>query len=289
MEELVYEEDVNDLQADTFRPFIEQYFSGLGGSVDRSILLEQLKAKTGVDLEEKTAKGEMSEEALNKLLVSTSVEIFPLMMPTKETGFDSVSVYLDDKGVSKNLDINDRMSGIANACGYIGQTFRGDCFMGRVFDDTEDEWRSTNMKLKDCNTDAAWVAATKRQRSNRSSSDMSSFANKIGMNKAAHINPGMLEDQAPQGDTEKYSWKQVDDEVELTFKKEGLVRGDKAAVKVEFKRGHLRVAAKGEVLFDEDLYSSTHVDESTWTLSDGVLQVMLSKVNHESWPSLTKQ
>ena len=52
----------------------------------------------------------------------------------------------------------------AEACGYPGQTFRGDCFVGRVFDDTqapsenvwllgkssevEDEWRRMDFTLK---------------------------------------------------------------------------------------------------------------------------------------------
>jgi hypothetical protein len=287
MRELEYDGDIEDLQQDKFREKCEKYFSALGESVDRSILLEQLQERTGMDLKEKTAKGEMSNEALDRLLQSTSVEIFPVMLPTKATGFMSVSAYCDDKGVAKGLEENTRMSGLVQACGYPGQTFRGDCFLGRVYDDTEDEWRRVSITLKDCSTDAAWVADCKKQRSNRSSSDMSSLAGKMGVNNPAHINPAMLGDQqAPTGETEKYAWKQADDEVEITFKKEGLLKGEKKLVKVQYARKHLRVEAKGEVLIDADLYGPTHPDESTWTLSDGVLQVMLSKANDDSWPTL---
>jgi len=281
-------DDVEDLTKDTFRELTEKYFAGLGQSVDRSILLDQLTQRTGVDLKEKTSSGELSGGALDALLNATSVEIFPVMLPTKQTNFVGISVYLDDKGVAKGLEENPRMSGLVQACGYPGQTFRGDCFLGRIFDDTEDEWRRTSITLKECNSDADWVQMTRKQRENRSSSDMSSFANKLGVNNPAQVNPGMLEDQAATGETEQYTWRQVDDEVEITFKKEGLLKGDKKQVKVTFSRAHLLVEAKGESLIDADLQGPTHPDESTWTLSDGVLQVMLSKANDDSWTSLTK-
>eukprot|EP00929_Paragymnodinium_shiwhaense_P003707 TRINITY_DN10430_c0_g1_i1.p1 TRINITY_DN10430_c0_g1~~TRINITY_DN10430_c0_g1_i1.p1 ORF type:complete len:306 (-),score=107.20 TRINITY_DN10430_c0_g1_i1:306-1223(-) len=288
MQELEYE-DIDCLEKDSFRPYVEQYFANIGGSVDRDVLLAQLKERTGTDLKKQLAEGKMDEGAMEKLMASTSVEIFPVMVPTKDNEFEGISVYLDDKGVAKNLEENPRMSGIVQACGYPGQTFRGDCFLGRVFDDTEDEWRRTSFPLSDCSTDAAWVAKCKKQRSKKSVGDMQSLAQKIGMkNNAANINPGMMEDTAPKGETEKYLWKQVEDEVEVTFKKEGLLKGDKKEVKVVFQKKHLRVEAKGETLIDADLFGPTHPDESTWTLSDGVLQVMLSKSNDDTWDSLLK-
>lgn len=288
MQELEYEEDVLDLMNDTFRSFVEKYFTNLGQSVDRDVLLKQLQERTGVDLQEKAAKGEMAQEALEKLMGSTSVEIFPVMLPTVATKFEAVSVYVDDKGVAKELEENTRVSGLVQACGYPAQTFRGDCFVGRVFDDTEDEWRRIDFTLKDCSSEAAWVLTTKKQRENRSVGDLSSLAGKIGVNSPAHITPGMLQDVAPTGENDKYKWRQAEDEVEVTFKTEGLTSADKKLVKVVFARQHLKVEAKGDVLIDSDLYGPTHADESTWTLSDGVLQVTLSKAGEESWPSLLK-
>eukprot|EP00928_Gymnodinium_smaydae_P053339 TRINITY_DN37350_c0_g1_i1.p1 TRINITY_DN37350_c0_g1~~TRINITY_DN37350_c0_g1_i1.p1 ORF type:complete len:303 (+),score=83.16 TRINITY_DN37350_c0_g1_i1:68-976(+) len=286
MRELEYDGDIEDLTQDKFRETVESYFRGLGGDVDRGVLLEQLQQRTGMDLKAKAESGEMTGEALDRLLQSTSVEIFPVMLPTKDTGFEGISVYVDDKGIAKNLEENPRVSGLVQACGYPGQTFRGDCFIGRVFDDTEDEWRRVSFTLKDCSTDAPWVAATKKQRSNRSSSDMTSLASQMGVHNPAHIRPGDAEE--PKGETAQYSWKQVEDEVEITFKKEGLSKGDKKAVRVNFARTHLKVEAKGETLIDADLHAATRPDESTWTLSDGVLQVVVSKVVEESWPALLK-
>jgi len=289
IQELEYASDVLQLEKDTFRTFVEKYFASARQDVDRAVLMEQLKERTGVDIKEKQEKGEMSDEALDRLLTATSVEIFPVLLPTKESGFEAISVYCDDKGVAKGLEENVRMSGLVQAAGYPGQTFKGDCFVGRVYDDNEEEWRRMDFTMKDCNTDAPWVAATKKQRSNRSSSDMTNLASKIGANNPAHINPGMLADSAPKGETAEYSWKQNDEEVEVTFKKEGLQKGDKKLVKVSFSSKRLKVEVKGEVIIDSALEGATTPDENTWTLSDGVLQVTLSKANEgESWNSLLK-
>jgi len=289
MQELDYDTDIKTLEDDNFRAYIEKYYAAQGQSVDRAVLLKQLQDRTGVDLEDKTRTGDMKEEALSRLLSSTSVEIFPVQLPTKASGFFSVSVYLDDKGVAKELEENSRVSGIVQQCGYPGQTFRGDCFMGRVFDDNEEEWYRLSFELKDCSCDAAWVKATKDQRSNRSVNDMSSMANKMGMNNPTHINPAVMPDQeAAKGETEVYRWKQADDEVEITFKKDDISKADKSKVKVVFGRQKLKVEFKGEVLLEGTLSGTTHVDESTWTLSDGVLQVNLSKASEGSWSKLLK-
>lgn len=289
MEELEYKASIESLESDDFRGFIEKYFSGLGQSVDRGVLLKQLQDRTGVNLNEKANNGEMAQEALDKLLSTTSVEIFPVQLPTKESQFHSVSVYCDDKGIAKELPENARVSGIVQACGYAGQTFRGDCFIGRVFDDNEEVWRRIDFTLSDCSTDAVWVEATKKQRQNRSSSDLSSMASKMGVNNPAHINPGMLPDSQPKGETEQYRWQQMEDEVEITFKKEGISKDDKKSVKVVFGRQKLRVEVKGEVLLDGALCGTTTPDECTWTLADGVIQVTLSKAAEMTWPALLKE
>jgi len=289
MGELEYDGDVTSLETDTFRGFVEKYFQGCGGTVDREVLLKQLQEKTGMDLKEKQAKGEMDSNTLDKLLMSTSCEIFPVMMPTKDVNFEGVSAYCDDKGVAKDLPENPRASGLVQACGFPGQTFRGDIFLARIFDDNEDKWYRQDFTMKDCSSEADWVTKTKKQRSNKSAGDMKALADKMGVNNPAKIDPSMLNDGPPKGETDKYAWRQTEDEVEITFKKEGLQKGDKKLVKVAFSRQKLKVEAKGEVLIDAQLCQATQPDEATWTLSDSVLQVTLSKADAESWPSLLKE
>jgi hypothetical protein len=288
MQELEYASEIKTLEEDTFRGHVEKYFAELGQSVDKSVLIKQLQERTGVNLEEKKDKTQISQVAMDKLLASTSVEIFPVQLPTKDSGFHGISVYVDDKGVAKELEENSRVSGIVQACGYPGQTFRGDCFIGRVFDDNEDEWRRIDFTLKDCSTDAEWVASTKKQRSNRSSSDLSSMANKIGANNPAHINPAMLQDSKPSGETEQYKWTQQEDEVEITFKRTDFSKSDKKEVKIAFGKNKIKVEFKGEVLLAGDLMGPCTPDECIWTLSDGQLQLTLSKAEEESWRKLLK-
>jgi len=288
MQELEYYEDVDDLTKDSFRSFVEKYFSNLGQAADRGVLLEQLKERTGVNLQEEAASGGMSGEALNQLLSATSVEIFCVMLPTKDTGFSGVSVYCDDKGVAKGLEENPRAGGLVQACGYPGQTFRGDIFIGKIFDDNEDEWRRCDLTLKECNSDSDIARMTRKQRENRCSGDLSSLAGKMGVKNPAKITPDTMQGEAPKGETEQYRWHQTDDEVEVTFKQDGLQKGDKKVVKVVFARQRLKVEVKGEVLIDSALCGQTQTDECTWTLSEGVLQVTLSKANAENWSTLTK-
>lgn len=99
----------------------------------------------------------------------------------------------------------------------------------------------------------------------------------------------MMDDGPPKGETAQYAWRQQGEDVEITFKKEGLQAGDKKLVKVVFGRQKLKVEAKGEVLIDSALAGQVEVDDCTWTLSDGVLQVTMAKANEETWSNLVKQ
>lgn len=290
MQELEYGEAIDDLSKDTFREFIEKYFCSMGQQVDRSVLLEQLKERTGVDLQAKAKSGEMQDEAINRLLQSTSVEIFPVMLPTKDTGFEGISAYCDDKGIAKNLEENRRASGLVQACGYPGQTFRGDIFLGRIFDDNEEQWRRDDITLKDCSTDAAWVAVTKKQRSKRSSpGDMASFASKVGAKNPVSVNTAAMDVDAPYGECEKYSWRQTSDDVEITFKTTTLQKSDGKLVQVNFSKQKLKVSVKAEVLLDATLWGQTVPDDCTWTLSDGVVQVTLAKASATNWSALEQE
>ncbi|CAE8643396.1 unnamed protein product [Polarella glacialis] len=287
-QELEYHSDILELEKDTFREFIEKFFGSVSQDVDRAVLMKQLQDRTGVDLKEKTASGAMSGEALDRLLSATSVEIFPVLLPTKDCGFEGISVYCDDKGVAKGLEENPRAGGLVQAAGYHAQTFRGDIFMGRIFDDNEDIWRRADFTMQDCKSDAAWIQLTKRQRSHRSNGDVASLAGKVGVTNPAMITPASLKENIAKGETDDYAWRQTEEEVEVTFKKEGLEKGDKKLVKVVFGRQKLKVEIKGEVVIDAVLAGTTTTDECLWTLSDGVLQVTLSKADESTWNTLLK-
>ncbi|CAK0826709.1 unnamed protein product [Prorocentrum cordatum] len=68
-----------------------------------------------------------------------------------------------------------------------------------------------SMNYQDCSTDADWVQLCRKQRANRSSGDMASLASKVGANNPAQITPAMMDQSAPSGDTDKYTWRQTED------------------------------------------------------------------------------
>lgn len=288
MKEMTFEKPVS-LEKDEFRTSCENYFASAGATVDKGMLLAQLNERTGKKLEQ-----EMDADMLDKVMGVASVEIFPIMLPTKAFGFHCVSAYCDDKGVSKDLEINVRVSGLVQACGYPGQQFRGDVFLGRVFDD-EDAWERVDFTMADCNSDADWVQLTKNQRSKKNVNDMNTAAEKFGLDKnnTAKLTPDTMDmDMKPAGETEAYTWRQTGEDVEITFKKEGLTKADAKQVKVEIKKQKIKVDVKGEILLQGNFPHATDPDCSTWTLSDGILQVTLAKSDDngppETWDSLIK-
>jgi hypothetical protein len=64
---------------------------------------------------------------------------------------------VDDKGVSRNLPLNERVTSLIQTAGYDGQRFMGDAFFGKVFDD-QDAWDRIDFGLNEFSSDAAWLA-----------------------------------------------------------------------------------------------------------------------------------
>ncbi len=61
------------------------------------------------------------------------VDSVPLVLNTAAVKHVGVNLYVDDKGMAKNLPVNTRASAIAQACGRLLEV-RGDSFIARVFD-----------------------------------------------------------------------------------------------------------------------------------------------------------
>merc|ERR1719313_2291049 len=92
----------------------------------------------------KSQKQEISSEALSddvmqKMIEFSSVDIYPVLLPKKDVGHVGVSLYVDDKGISKKLPVNKRAMSLCMPAGHEVSPFFGDAFIARVFDD-EDAW-----------------------------------------------------------------------------------------------------------------------------------------------------
>lgn len=279
MQELVCEEAVS-LENDGFIKKLKKTFKMLNdGLVDKEVLRKNMAEH---------AKQELSidDAMMERLIDAESLDIFPIQCPTRITGFHSVSLYCDDKGIAKGLDVNVRATGLVHACGYVGQTIRGDAFISRIFDD-EDAWYREDFALADMSSDAAWVKLTNEMRGKGGGnlSSMSSLTNSIAP-AAVKVGPDGAGNAADMQESDVYQWRQADDEVEITAPLPDGV--GKKELSVQFKAKSIKVVLKGEVLFAGDLAGPVEPDESTWTLGNDagvqILQITLMKRDELHWP-----
>merc|ERR1711933_637892 len=68
------------------------------------------------------------------------------------------------------------------------------------------------------------------------------------------------------------------DEIEITFRLEGVHKSDAKLVEANFRSSRIAVHLRGEALLHGDLPHAIYPDGSTWTLTDGLLQITLAKV-----------
>ena len=76
---------------------------------------------------------------------------------------------------------------------------------------------------------------------------------------------------------------QNDDEVEITFWKSVLPTPEANQIHVAFGVVDLRVDVAGQIFLEVDLFDAIQPGSSTWTLSEGVLQLTLCKQNSGAW------
>merc|ERR1712150_213015 len=86
---------------------------------------------------------------------------------------------------------------------------------------------------------------------------------------------------------EQVTWLQEAEDIEITFKEGWLQRRDIKSVAVDFEEQRLRIQIKGTPLIDAQLYGQIRPRECSWSLGDGILQVILAKADKTQWPALT--
>lgn len=298
MEERVYADDV-ELENDKFIERLKEHFATCSKQeADVAVLRKQIEAKTS---KEQMAK--VTDEMMLMMGQMTTVEIFPVLLPVQTTGFEGVSVYVDDKGVSKNLSVNERASRLVQTAGYPADTrFFGDAFVAKVFDD-QDAWRRMDMTMGEMNSDADWVKKTLHQRRNKPAGGnaMADLQKMMGGNTNAQVMgaggnddyirhaqqqalPAITEENN-SGSTDAYVWREENkEEVEITFKAEVT---DKKKVKVDFRAKKLCVRYDGKELLNGSLKNGVETDECTWSIvNKKELVVTLMKQDAALWGGL---
>ncbi|EKX53349.1 hypothetical protein GUITHDRAFT_101052 [Guillardia theta CCMP2712] len=91
------------------------------------------------------------------ILQTESVEIITLLPPMQEHGYVSVSMYVDDKGLVRNLLQNDRASGLMESLTSRRGPVLGDAFLGRCYDNEQDTFKRLDFLLTDVSSSAGWA------------------------------------------------------------------------------------------------------------------------------------
>jgi hypothetical protein len=146
----------------------EYYAAQTGGfsPEQREALISSMRKQVA----EKNKDGSMPDEAmLSQVALSQTVDIVQLLPPSSATGWVGVSMYVDDKGVAKELPTNRRASEVCTQCGLSVQVL-GDAFVARAWDDQEGYERQ-DFRASDLSSDEAWVKAARQCNEGRGSLD----------------------------------------------------------------------------------------------------------------------
>lgn len=149
------------LENDQLRKSAEEYFNRTKVQVNAAQSTEQITdmlRKQGLD------PSTMDKDLIAQLgsLGGGPCEIVSLYLPTKDNGYESVSMYCDSNGQSKSLPVNTRATSLANCCGH-NTTIYGDAFIGRCFDDESKPWERKDFTVADMNSDAPWVINARKK------------------------------------------------------------------------------------------------------------------------------
>eukprot|EP01100_Stratorugosa_tubuloviscum_P008722 TRINITY_DN362_c0_g1_i2.p1 TRINITY_DN362_c0_g1~~TRINITY_DN362_c0_g1_i2.p1 ORF type:complete len:155 (+),score=74.45 TRINITY_DN362_c0_g1_i2:49-513(+) len=85
-------------------------------------------------------------------------------------------------------------------------------------------------------------------------------------------------------DTRNYSWTQTEEEVTITMKIESTATS--RDVFVRFEKQHLIAGLRGQpALIDGHLFDEVVVHDSSWSFTEGEVQITLQKKNQKWWGS----
>jgi len=277
----------------------------------REILLKQMK-EHGKNQE--TYSAQVLDAALN-MQMAQPVALLP---GSKKTGYVHVNMYVDDRGISKGLPVNERASMMSAEAGFA-QTVMGDAFVARIFDDDND-FKRLDFTLDECSSDAPWMSRAKALAREREANigdvraTMAELAGKGAVdlnarddqserrargreNLPEHLRPGAHQD---------FEWSQHDDDV--TLKVRVPAETTKADVACAFGPGTqkmtLQIATLANVpgksmrVIDNEgdvdlLFQEIIPDESSWSLvthgGEKAFEATLAKRKDLRWLSFLRR
>lgn len=257
------------------------------------LLLELLKARfaDGASVKDDivqdqfagTAIGNISAEALNGATACGSCEIFPLQRPSEANGHRGINVYLDEVGVLKNLPINKRATALANTCGH-SCSLHGQIYIGRTQGGTASQSVNVDFSVNELDSSAAWVQ-TARLESIQQSQQAQAFHKQMDASNLKQVNIGEGPDGDDDADGSKgYSWRQTDEDVEFSLDLPEGMTAKRLEVQILPKMVKVMAKDSGALMKELKVFAPIRPDDSTWTVSSGLLQISLEKVSAGKWP-----
>lgn len=110
-------------------------------------------------VQEHAKEHQITDEMFKNLAARTMVDMIVLHPNRADTGFVSINMYVDDKGMAKELTPNVRATAIVQACGQATQVL-GDAFIGKQFDD-EDAFYRLDFKAVELDASQPWMKFAK--------------------------------------------------------------------------------------------------------------------------------
>jgi len=86
---------------------------------------------------------------------------------------------------------------------------------------------------------------------------------------------------------EQVTWQQEAEDIEINFKEDWIQKMDMKTASIDFSEQHLRIEIKGVTMMDAKLYGPIRPRDCSWTMGNGILQVILAKADKSDWASLT--
>ncbi len=261
---------------DSIPGFVKPYFAD-SVSVDAGLLNEQATKQFASGDMKDLANKNISAAAMNAVAAQGSVETFPLVHPAETNGFTGVYIYLDEVGLLKKLPQNSRATAIAANCGYSPPpNFYGDIFIGRSR--TRPVMRNVDFVIgADTAGDAEWMKRAVGENVAWQQA-MNEVTGKTSAMQASNKGEdGNVEDEG------NFTWRQEDEEVELTVPLGGSI--NKRDVKVNFGTRTLKVTYDCYQKVDIKLYAQVDPDGCAWTIDGDSIVVTLEKADGgKSWP-----
>jgi hypothetical protein len=263
---------------------------------------------------------EQQDKILNEYLVSrggtagtfpgmaSAVEIVVLQLPSQSNNFVGISLYCDQNGKLKNLELNTRATSLVQACGHANQIF-GDAFIGRYYDNEEFPWERRDFVFEDMQSDAAWVIEARNRNQGKNAataySTSSVLQNMLNSNNTAMINDApksttmaRTDFVADQPIDDNLTWSQTSDEVEIRLKLNKDVKKSDLAVKLQSKKLQITVKNDSSLTLTHPVFgiegsplsNSIDPDSSAWTLEkssagDVIVVFTLAKSKPVQWPA----